>query len=544
MSAPGTGPLSLNCIRHSATQWTVTLPELDPPLVDVADLRRETAREDLVARIRSRLPPADRGAFAQRLDDLAADLAREGKKPWEADAACDAPAEAAGFLKLFPEVRPHEAEVDGAALLDEMRTELCRLLVLPPHADAVIPVYCALSYVVDRFDVAPRLILRSPLPRCGKSRTLKAMEGACYRPLKAEGLTGPVLFRLMAACHPTYLLDECDSWFAPKNGDDSIRGIVNSGFEKPGYVFRCVGDNHEPTPFPCFGLAVLASIGKLPATVEDRGIVLPMRRRAPHEHIDRCSMSRVRGRMAAFAGRLLRWTQDHAARFVEGSAEIPEGLDDRALDVWEPLIRIAAVAGGHWPQTIANAAVALAAGRDADDAAEGDHKVRLLADLKVLFDEVPGTEWMSSKDLVARLNQLPDTPWQNWNDGKGIDAQSLAKVLRQFEVRSRDRRFADGYRGKGYRRKHLEQVWGSYLQAAAATPRQPAQDQGSSVTAGSAEPPSQEAPATLQPGQNLACRGVAGPAPKEAGAGGSDADGTGFDETMDAMVRALRERRR
>ena len=43
----------------------------------------------------------------------------------------------------------------------------------------------------------------------------------------------------------------------------------------------------RPRLFSTWGARMLALIGRLPATLEDRAIVLPMRRRAPGEAVDR-----------------------------------------------------------------------------------------------------------------------------------------------------------------------------------------------------------------------------------------------------------------
>ena len=50
-------------------------------------------------------------------------------------------------------------------------------------------------------------------------------------------------------------------------------------------MVRTVG--HEPRLFSTWGARMIALIGRLPATLEDRAIVLPMRRRAPGETVER-----------------------------------------------------------------------------------------------------------------------------------------------------------------------------------------------------------------------------------------------------------------
>jgi len=44
--------------------------------------------------------------------------------------------------------------------------------------------------------------------------------------------------------------------------------------------------------------------------------------------------------------KLARWTEDNHARVRR--SELPDAVNDRACDNWEPLLQIAAKAGGEW----------------------------------------------------------------------------------------------------------------------------------------------------------------------------------------------------
>ena len=61
---------------------------------------------------------------------------------------------------------------DGAALLDAVRAVIVRFVVLPSAAaaDAVV-LWIAASHVQVCWACAPRLVIRAPERRCGKSRS-------------------------------------------------------------------------------------------------------------------------------------------------------------------------------------------------------------------------------------------------------------------------------------------------------------------------------------------------------------------------------------
>ena len=106
--------------------------------------------------------------------------------------------------------------------------------------------------------------------------------------------------------------------------------------------------------------------------------------------------------------------------------ELPEELDDRAWEAWEPLIAIAYAVGGSWPELARRAALELSTGEEAEDDSIG---VQLLADIASVFKG----DVVQSGELCRELNRLEDAPWGGWGrDGQGLNQRSLARELRRF----------------------------------------------------------------------------------------------------------------
>src|SRR5258706_16149917 len=90
----------------------------------------------------------------------------------------------------------------------------------------------------------------------------------------------------------------------------------------------------------------IATIGRLPDTLADRCIIIRMQRKAIHEECDR-----LRNLVAApLRQKCLRFVIDHRQEIADAQPQPPEGLNDRATDIWEPLLALADLAGGDWPQ--------------------------------------------------------------------------------------------------------------------------------------------------------------------------------------------------
>src|SRR5262249_26896364 len=88
--------------------------------------------------------------------------------------------------------------------------------------------------------------------------------------------------------------------------------------------------------FSCWCPKVIAAIGRLPDTLADRCIVIRMHRKTIKEQCERLrnlDTSPHRRQCARFA-------LDHRAAISNAQPEIPPSLNDRAADIWEPLLAL------------------------------------------------------------------------------------------------------------------------------------------------------------------------------------------------------------
>ena len=105
--------------------------------------------------------------------------------------------DASGFS--LREVEPWPEPVDGDVLLDSITLAVRRYLVLPPNGAEVIALWAIAAHAFNCFQISPRLHVRSPLPRCGKTIALDVLECLTPRSIRTENVTTAVLFRLVPA---------------------------------------------------------------------------------------------------------------------------------------------------------------------------------------------------------------------------------------------------------------------------------------------------------------------------------------------------------
>jgi Protein of unknown function (DUF3631) len=161
--------------------------------------------------------------------------------------------------------------------------------------------------------------------------------------------------------------------------------------------------------------------------------------------------------------RLTGWAREHLGELQRAQPVMP--LEDRAADTWEPLVAVADLAGGDWPQRARTAAQVMTAA-EAQHEEDTSASVRLLGDLREVFDQADA-EALYSATILDALHKLDEAPWADWY-GHLLRPRELASLLRGYGVRPRDvREHGTGPQRKGYARTDLYEPWARYV------PRQP-----------------------------------------------------------------------
>ena len=348
-----------------------------------------------------------------------------------------------------------DVQLDGAALLDELHAALTRYVVLPsPEAADAIVLWIAATHAAPAWNCAPRLDVTSPVKRCGKSRLLDIIVATCHDPLLTVNISPAALVRSIGADPPTLLLDEADTVFGPKAGDnhEDLRGILNAGHSRNRPYIRWDVSARATEHCPTFAMAALAGIGSLPDTITDRAVVVAMRRRAPGEVVDRYRERRDGAPLKELGTRLAAWIRGNLDVLRDAEPDMP--VEDRAADTWEPLIAVADLADGDWPARARKAAIVLTAEDDTDTTLGA----RLLADLR---DAIGDADAMHGETILNALHKISEAPWGDYF-GRPMNARDVAKLLKPYGVASVDVKI-DGVNRKGYRRDHLHDSWTRYL---------------------------------------------------------------------------------
>ena len=151
-----------------------------------------------------------------------------------------------------------------------------------------------------------------------------------------SNLSVSAFFRLVdgAKPPPCLVIDELDTFFA-SGGRAEATGILNSGHNRAGAkILRSIpGDTGDWKAglFSTWAPIVLASIGGLPPTLEDRSIMINVIRKHRGEKVERVKTT-DRSHQRQLANRAGQWAKAHFEALRNADPTLPPCLYNRAQD--------------------------------------------------------------------------------------------------------------------------------------------------------------------------------------------------------------------
>jgi hypothetical protein len=369
-------------------------------------------------------------------------------------------------LKLA-DPEPWPEPVNGPSLLENAVAEIRRYVVLEEYEARAIALWVVACHAFRSFKVFPRLFISAADKSCGKTTSLEVIFHQVPRAMMVSNASAAALFRVIEQARPTLLLDEADSFV--KNNED-LRGIIDAGHRFDGNVVRCVEtpDGYEPRLFSVWAAMVLAAIGRLPSTIEDRCVKIRLRRRLADEMVETLRIGRTE-RLEMIAQQAARWTKDNAEGIAAADPVMPKEIVNRQADNWAPLFAVADLIGPRWGQYARDAATKIS-GRG-----EASMRELLLTDIQELFNTpLPGLSPVEqfavglpavlfTKEILESLNNKDDRPWPEWGkDRKPMTGPQLASMLKPLQIPTGNAVRRGKEVAKGYRREDLADAFKRY----------------------------------------------------------------------------------
>ncbi len=356
---------------------------------------------------------------------------------------------------------------DLGAVLDEAVAEFSRYIIAPAAVIHTAVLWGVFAHIIQHelleVNFAPRLAIQSATTICGKSTLLEAVACLTPRDQLSGSVTTSSIFRIVDSLRPTLLIDEGDNFIRTAQGQEAM-AVLNSGHRRrTAFVERVErrdDGQFEVVRFSTFTAMAFASINLLPETLQNRSIVVILRRALSNDKRDHLhgGESQV---LFELRRKLIRWAQDLAAL---PDIMLNPKLENRQGDNWYWLLRIAEEAGGEWP------ARALAAALFADDESVANDQnivTALLAAIREVFATRSVTR-IETTMLIEDLRLADDGRWMEAHRGNPITEYYLREVLKMVipntEEMHKARKWKEvGKDRRGYAEIHFADAWMRYL---------------------------------------------------------------------------------
>lgn len=309
------------------------------------------------------------------------------------------------------------------------------------------------------FGTSPRLFLCSTGPASGKSTALELIELLSGRGRMLNDPSAPALRSLIDQERATVLIDELDTLMGNGAGGRSTRTIMLAGYKDNGTVSR--GSSSAPggyTTVNCFAPMAFAGMRQNfisnpgLAALRTRTIMLLCKPRSFGQTVESYRRRLHEGQARTLNAALVKWGERNANTLADCWPEPPDGIEDRAAELWEPLLAVGEVVGGEWAERARTACRVLALGEPEDDSDEPNTPVEmLLSDMSLVF---MGDERLATRTIVERLLLLPNSPWSRFPNIVSA-GREIAAMLEPRGVAPRAVKL-DGVTVRGYDREDLE----------------------------------------------------------------------------------------
>ena len=348
-------------------------------------------------------------------------------------------------------------------LFDQIATTLQTYVVMDEHQVVAATLWIAMTHVHDGIQVSPLALISAPEKACGKSQLLTIFGRLVANPLPAANCSMSFIFRSIESLGPTLLIDEADTFFKENS---ELKGIINAGHTRENASVGRTESNGNggfvPVLFKVWCAKAIAGIDMerhLPPATISRCIKITMRRKMSSETVARLRHADP-NTFSELASRLVQFGKEHTPIIKRARPELPEVLNDREQDNWEPLIAIAECAGPDWRTRAINAALAISKA----DRGTSETKNELLADIRHIF-QTKHVSRITTEDLIKWLIDDSEAPWKTYNRGTPISARQLSKLLSSYDpnLKSKTVRMGPHSTPKGYELSQFADAFARYL---------------------------------------------------------------------------------
>jgi Protein of unknown function (DUF3631) len=207
-----------------------------------------------------------------------------------------------------------------------------------------------------------------------------------------------------------------------------------------------------------------------PDAVLDRCITIRLKKRITSEPVEPFDLYTTPQEAKPIRDRLAAWSDSVSGKLRErGRPDVPEGIEARFRNKWEPLFAMADEVDGTgdtpgtgdtgepWGSRVRRAALEYLKDEGSEESL--DQGQLLLSHIRqVLGDTATEDDKISSSDLVTELQRIEDAPWSRYRGSYPLSQNDLSILLRPYDIHPKARSFGER-RLRGYRTGDFEDAF-------------------------------------------------------------------------------------
>lgn len=350
-------------------------------------------------------------------------------------------------------------EPSAPELFDSIAAYISKYLACDQHQLTVLTLWVGYTRFFKAFFTAVYLNICSPQPQSGKSTCLMLLNALVGKPSFITGASPATLMNFLLTktnqvdgnkFESTLFLDDCHHTFGPSERQPVV-ALLNSGSDASPCYFS------GALEYYLFGPKAFAGNASLPRSLAARCIPITLRRRKSTDQIARLHPLEAHKHGLELVSKLVPWINNNRAAIEKvaptSPPRIPQGHTPREQACAEPLIHLADLIGGSWPEKARRALSHIFR------LAEGTTTVELLCDMRSLFYSKGDPEFIATKEILGALRGLEHRPWGAWTANSG---KRLGALLGPLGITSRFLN-RQSTAMNVYYFKHFQDAWDRYI---------------------------------------------------------------------------------
>jgi hypothetical protein len=225
-------------------------------------------------------------------------------------------------------VEPWDEPIATRELLDAAMAQFAKYIIVHDEVVApIIPLWIAFGWVHDVAAFSPILVFQGADTEMGKSAATEVVTRLTPRGYMVAKPTGPSLYRLVDAMHPTMGVDDADKLLVE---DRDLATIIRSSWKRGVYIPRVV--KGTVYLFDAFGPRCLNGIdllAHLDAATRTRCITIRMLPKLEDEIVTSMRYAGEDENFITLRRKFLRWATDNMAVLKTDRPRMPEGFFSR-----------------------------------------------------------------------------------------------------------------------------------------------------------------------------------------------------------------------